>query len=261
MTLLSQQKNYTIRLSRAQLADVPTLVQITEDAFAPNLFNKLVAASDPEHDRSHFEKELNEIFELPNVAIIKAEIMSTAENENTESGQIVAWSAWAWNVANKDSSGARVDDAYWKSLAPSLSPVFFGFGREAPAAGSLLDVTLEAEKKFERRWFANRDQMVLGLLNVAPKYQGRGIGEKILEWGVKVADQRRLVCRLSATPVAWKIYQRFGWNVVDVQKIDLSEWFSSQGRERRENDETAQEMGYGCYVWRRMIRLPEGKSE
>ncbi|MCJ1242491.1 hypothetical protein MMC14_010499 [Varicellaria rhodocarpa] len=259
MTLLSQQKNYTVRLSRAQLADVPALVQITEDAFAPDLFNKLVTASDPERDRSHFEKNLIELFEMPNVAIIKAEIVSTAENETTESGQIVAWSAWAWNVTDKDSTRARVDDGHWRSLAPSMSPVLFG--KEAPAAGSLLDVFMEEEKKFERRWFANRDQMVLGLLNVAPKYQGRGIGEKLLEWGVKVADQRRLVCRLGATPVAWKIYQQFGWHVVDVQKIDLSEWFSSQGTERRENDETAQEMGYGCYLLRRMIRLPEGKSE
>ena len=249
MTLLAQRKNYSVHLSCVRPADIPSLLQVLEDAFAPNLFDQLISASMP--DRAvQLEKDLLKFLSWPNVAVIKAEVAS-AEQENTNSRQIVGWSLWGWLVAGKE-SGRNTEQ---RPAPPNMSAVLPYASN--PPAGSLAAMFKGAETQWDQQWFANRDKMILAILCVAPKFQGRGIGEKLIEYGVEQADRRNLTCHLTATPVAWNIYERYGWHVVDKHKIDLSEWFSSGGRERRENDQTAVDMGYGCYVWRRMIRLPE----
>ena len=249
MTLLPQRKSYSVQLSRVRPADIPSLIQVLDDAFAPNLFDQLINTSMPDR-AAQLKKDLLEYLSMPNVVIIKAEIGS-AEHENTDSRQIVGWSVWGWSVLDKESGHNKER----RSAPPNMSTVVLhGWN---PPAGSLGALFRDAEIQWEQQWFANRDQMVLALLCVAPKFQGRGIGEKLLEYGVEQADRRNLICHLTATPVAWKVYARYGWHVVEEQKIDLSEWFSSGGRERRGSDQTALDMGYGCYVWRRMIRVPE----
>ena len=250
MKVLPHRKSYTVHISRVQPADIPSLIQILNDAFAPNLFNQLINASMPADHEARFKNALLEYLSMPNVAMIKAEIGSDGK-ENTDSRQIVGWSAWGWDVSEEESG----HNEHRRLATPNMSTVVL-HGWDPPA-GSMAATFRDAEKEWEHQWFANRNKMILALLCVAPKFQGRGIGEKLLEYGTKMADSRNLTCHLTATPVAFKIYEGFGWHVVDEHKIDLSEWFSSGGRERRENDQTAQDMGYGFYVWRRMIRLPE----
>lgn len=239
MTIFHQESSYTIRLSRATPDDIPALMQVQYDAFAPNLF---VQVSSTQTDNAEFEKELLRYLLMPNVACMKAEAIS----KDGACSQIVAWSFWAWSLGEHSTDCGTL---------PTISAGTFT-NRSLPA-GSLAAVFNDAEKLWAQQWFTNRDHMVLALLGVTPKFQGRGIGEKLLEWGTKEADRRGLVCHLTATPVAWRIYERFGWHVVEEQKIDLSEWASSGGLERRENDQLGKDLGFGVYVWRRMIRLPQ----
>ncbi|MCJ1230254.1 hypothetical protein MMC12_006926 [Toensbergia leucococca] len=248
MTILRQSKEYTIRLSRANPEDIPLLIQIVRSAFAPNLFNQLIDAAHPDGDEDFANKVL-EYLSMPNVVVMKAEVTSAGLPRR----QIVAWSVWGWSDENNrlDVTAPAVDLGV---LSAGL--VRASINQDLPA-GSLAKMFNDGERLWAQRWLTHRDFMILGLLCVAPQFQGRGIGERILDWGTKEADRRGLVCCLTATPVAWQIYERFGWNVVAEQRLDLSEWFSSKGLERRENDQAAKDMGYGIYIWRRMIRLPQ----
>ena len=242
-------KEYVVSLSRAKPEDIPALIQIHNDAFAPNILVQVCIAAYPIPDEE-MAKRLLESLSLPNVAIIKAEVMSS----DMPHSKVVAWSIWDCYF-DKDRQSDIATPALGLGFLPAgLAPT--STDQNSPA-GSLPKILQDSNAQWSRQWFAHRDFMHLALLCVAPQFQGRGIGEKILDWGTKEADRRGLVCTLTATPVAWQIYERYGWHVVDEQSVDLSEWFSSGGLERRENDQVAKDMGYGTAVWRRMIRLPQ----
>jgi len=84
LTLLPQRKSFSVHISYIQTADIPSLIQVHDDAFASNLCNQLIDASMAGDRAAQLKKTLLEHPSTPNVAIIKAEIES-AEKENTHS--------------------------------------------------------------------------------------------------------------------------------------------------------------------------------
>ena len=197
------------------------------------------------------------MFEKDNLKIMKATDIY---------GQIVGWSVWGW-VNPKEEEGDDDDDADGKQKDASSVEISFLSASPSLSAtpipsdppGSLLATFLTAENQFYHDWFRNHGPiMILGLLCVSPKYQGHGIGEQFLDICTKEADSRGLMLTLTGTPVAWRVYEQFGWHVVGEQRMDLSEWFTGKGLKRKEGgDQVSRDMGYGIYVWRRMIRLPK----
>jgi len=257
MTLTPPPKAPPIRRSRASVADIPALIQVVEEAFASNLFSQLSDASiSTGRRRENAEQLLRKYLPNPNTAIIKAEISSAQGEEEGGSGrQIAGWSVWGFRDLETQHPSEREDTI---SGLGEVSGLFTGMVLGPnPQEGSLAAWFHEEERRWADAWFRDRSGGLLGLLCVAPRFQGQGVGEKCLEWGAGEMDRRRLVCYLTATPVAWRIYERYGWNVTDVLPVDLSEWFTSGGRERLENDDVGRDMGYGTYLWRRMIRLPK----
>ncbi len=258
MTLIAPQKAYTIKLSRARVADIPRLIQIVEEAFASNLFSQLSDASvSVDRRRDMAEQLLRKYIPLPNTAIIKAEIGGAEdEEEGEEEGgcgrQIAGWSFWGFRDLERRHS--RELETTLGELSGLFTSMVLG---QNPQEGSLAAWFQEEERRWAEEWFRDRSVGLLGLLCVAPRFQGRGVGEKCLEWGAREMDKRGLVCHLTATPVAWRIYEMYGWHVTDVLPVDLNEWFTSGGRERLQNDDVGRDMGYGTYLWRRMIRLPK----
>jgi GNAT superfamily N-acetyltransferase len=49
---------------------------------------------------------------------------------------------------------------------------------------------------------------------VSPKHQRKGIGRKLIEWGINKADEERIVGYLNARPAAMKLYQAAGFEPV-----------------------------------------------
>jgi GNAT superfamily N-acetyltransferase len=57
---------------------------------------------------------------------------------------------------------------------------------------------------------------VLGRLGVVPEHQRQGIASRLMQWGTDFADAHGLVAFLNARPVALKLYQSCGYEVVQV---------------------------------------------
>lgn len=66
---------------------------------------------------------------------------------------------------------------------------------------------------FPEKWY-------LATLSVHPSYQRRGIGKKLMQWGVQQAENERVPICLEATASGRGLYEQFGIQVVRVVKVD-----------------------------------------
>ena len=67
-------------------------------------------------------------------------------------------------------------------------------------------------------------------LVVEPGWERRGVGGKILEWGLREADERGLPCFISASPKGKGLYERLGWAEVGRVSIDEGDFGGQKGR-------------------------------
>ena len=58
---------------------------------------------------------------------------------------------------------------------------------------------------------------------VLPEHQRKGIGRKLLQWGLDVADKQNIVSWLFARPAAAKMYQDAGFRSVGVTECKIPE--------------------------------------
>jgi GNAT superfamily N-acetyltransferase len=61
----------------------------------------------------------------------------------------------------------------------------------------------------------------LSLCFVHPEFQRKGIGSLLLQLGIEKAEEVQAKIWLTSTPQAMPTYQRNGWEVKQIQKIDL----------------------------------------
>lgn len=62
------------------------------------------------------------------------------------------------------------------------------------------------------------------MLHTDPAFQGRGAGGKLIEWGTKIADKLGLPAYLEASPKGHSVYQRHGFEDLEVFDLDLSKY-------------------------------------
>lgn len=57
-----------------------------------------------------------------------------------------------------------------------------------------------------------------GIMDIAvhPKYQGRGVARKLVEWGIGKAKEEGVPIELSATPAGSELYTKLGFKKVGV---------------------------------------------
>lgn len=58
---------------------------------------------------------------------------------------------------------------------------------------------------------------------VHPDHQRNGVGRKLLQWGLDLADKEKMVSWLFARPAAAKMYQDAGFKVVGVAEVNVAE--------------------------------------
>ena len=56
---------------------------------------------------------------------------------------------------------------------------------------------------------------------VHPDHQKKGIGQRLLQWGMDLADREKIVAWLFARPAAARLYEKNGWKAVDTIPVDV----------------------------------------
>ena len=64
---------------------------------------------------------------------------------------------------------------------------------------------------------------VLGRLGVVPEHHRKGVASRLMQWGTDFADAHGLVVFLNARPVALKLYQCCGFEVMQVTSFKFDD--------------------------------------
>lgn len=85
---------------------------------------------------------------------------------------------------------------------------------EQPGPYAQIGVLSEAATEpYPERWH-------LHVLVVARQFQRRGIGGKLMEWGIEQAVKEKVPIALEASEVGLSLYRKIGFKVVDMLKLD-----------------------------------------
>ncbi|KAJ5520949.1 Acyl-CoA N-acyltransferase [Penicillium fimorum] len=119
--------------------------------------------------------------------------------EGSESGPIAAFAKWKLLVSAADHD-QHEDPIVWPpSSDKELCDRFF-FGMEEQHV----------------KWMGDRPHYYLDILGVHPSYQGKGLGTKLLKWGLTRADAEGVEVYLAASPAGRPLYSKYGFREVDT---------------------------------------------
>ena len=61
-------------------------------------------------------------------------------------------------------------------------------------------------------------------VGTASKYRKQGAASLCLQWGTEIADEKGLPGYVEGTPLGISVYQKYGFEIVDRLKLELSPW-------------------------------------
>lgn len=221
----------------AERQDIPRLSYIHVVACLPDNAFKLYFA-----DPSEFEKRVTEMLEgqigRPTWKHIKA--------VDKETGQIAAWASWNTptndEIRQRDQEQARKEEISAKNNKKTLQGSDFDFPPGLPV------YVQQDTDKWLNHWTRSRRHMTCKALFTEPSFQRRGMGNALVQYGNRLADEAGLPIFLQGSPYGYPIYQKHGFETVQYLDVDLRKWAP-----KADGDDK----GYGNYRFRYMLRLPE----
>ncbi|RHZ65155.1 GNAT family N-acetyltransferase [Aspergillus thermomutatus] len=131
------------------------------------------------------------------------------------SNQVLGCARWLIRSPEGRSEMAVLSDEARAKAAQTL---------ELRPAGMNLAVYEAGLKALEetRKKHVKEDDMVLELLVTHPQHQGKGVGKALLDWGVRIADERNARIYLEATPEGYPLYCKYGWKDIEDLVMDFS---------------------------------------
>ncbi|EEA26208.1 hypothetical protein TMatcc_005538 [Talaromyces marneffei ATCC 18224] len=226
----------------AERDDIPELVRVWLAAERTNLL--MFYHFPTEESRSEYAREVikqfEDNFDQPHLLILKA--------VDPETKQIAAMAVWQ-KMGYKDC--ARSDGLFAAAglmLNGTLESSRDGFTPNSVTQSLERYIATQFEQ-FLASWSRDSKHLYLALLMTDPRFQRRGIGTAMLEWGHEHADEAGIPAFLIASPVGHPLYQHVGWKDVDTSlEIDMSQWAGrAQGHD----------MGWGVYKYYYMLRMPK----
>jgi len=224
-------------------ADIPELVRVHVDALHADLLTILQFPS-PEKFTRAMIKLLDENFDAPQLLIMKA--------LDAETKEITAMAIW--QLKGYDPKELGVDHSNFGAASKLFRPQDLSAGvllanvQQEPqsAIGQYIQSQFTA---FLDSWTKGTKYIYLALLMTDPRFQRRGIGTAMLNWGHERADRDDVPAILIASPVGHPLYQSVGWKDVSMPlQVDLKDWvqYAEKG-----------DMGWGTYRFYYMLRLPK----
>lgn len=217
-------------LTEATIEDVPDLIRVHTAAYRSDLFSNLMLLnrSDEMH-QALMQNSIEHWLAEPQAHIIKA---AGAD------GQIVGWACWV--LKERPIAAGKADKPTEETGA--VPP-------DAPDQASVLGGLMSKEKaRREDEHMAGTRYLALQGLATDPRFQGRGVGTRLIRWGTaRASAEGHLPCWTHASPAACGLYAKNGFEEVGKSDYNLSEW-APGGKDGGR--------GWGVYSFRHMMRPP-----
>jgi GNAT superfamily N-acetyltransferase len=223
----------TFDLLSATREDIPRLAHIHVGACLPDNTFKLYFSTP-----KGFEKRVTEMLEGqvgdPTWQHIKA--------IDKKTGELAAWASW--NTPTDAQIRERDEKAAAEKVESEKGKL--GKGEFDFPPGLPMFVQADTDKWLEK-WTKGQRHMQCKALFTDPSFQGQGMGNALVEYGNRVADEAGLPIFLQGSPYGYPIYEKHGFETVQYLDVDLREWApGAKGNDR----------GFGNYRFRYMVRLP-----
>ncbi|KAH8428432.1 GNAT family N-acetyltransferase [Aspergillus melleus] len=132
--------------------------------------------------------------------------------DGAQNNQVVGWARWTFpgdvNGTVDVSEEARGTIEASRGVLPE------------GANGRIYELFFETLKDKRGVWLGEGDLM-LDFLATHPSSQGKGIGTKLLQWGMERADERDARIYLEATMDGYPLYVKHGWREVEKLVLDF----------------------------------------
>ncbi|PQE22350.1 hypothetical protein CJF32_00009343 [Rutstroemia sp. NJR-2017a WRK4] len=189
-----------ITLSEALPSDFETFPTISHLAFSPTQINQLMFPAGL--DASDISRNASKYKDRATNGCSKFVKAVSAD------GEIVGFSEWLYCTEEKGMTKKPNDIPDWGPNANSeLCDLFFGGLHKARIAA------MEGKRC-----------LVLQILAIHPSHQGKGIGTRLLQEGLRQADELGLPVWVEASEKGRPLYRKFGFNDFKTIEIDLAEW-------------------------------------
>jgi GNAT superfamily N-acetyltransferase len=182
---------------------------------------------------------------------------------DNSTGDIVGWVGWGFRGFEK-SDVPRVDPGKPKEVEKSTSSPENVKKEESEkteenSKTGEKDIIARLEAMTDAdmaRWMENQMPpgtkcMYLVSLSVSPDFQSRGVGSALLKWGTDIADKAGVFMWVHSSEMAWKTYEKHGFEVVETLDINLDDWAPAPPPNEGKG------AVWGHYVFRYMKRFPK----
>ena len=223
----------TFELLPAERKDIPRLVHIHSLAYLPdNLFRLLVP------NLTEFEKVVTQMLEVQ----IAEPTWQHLKVVDKKTGVLAAWAAWETPTRAQIRERDEIAAAKWADPEK---------GKTKGEIDILQQLSHYVQADIDR-W---RFQCMIGKRHILceglytePSFQRQGMGSALVKYGNGLADQAKLPIILQASPIAYPLYAKHGFETDQCLDVDLRKWVPRG----KSNDK-----GYGNYQYRYMLRLPQ----
>ncbi|GAB1310616.1 Puromycin N-acetyltransferase [Madurella fahalii] len=215
--------NPRIRVREATPADVETIIDINFEAFGDNAIDQLMYPNGVSEDcKKKFGARLLQPKPLqgkdgpvsaeqaPQTLVYVAEYVPEPGADD-KPGEVVAFAKWRLNRVQQA-------EAEWKQDFQATSEIF-GEGCDL----SVIDAFICEMNRKQRDHAKGEPALYLSILACKPGRRRLGAGSALVRWGVELADELGLPCRLEASPVGYSLYKKFGYEDVDVLDTRITE--------------------------------------
>ncbi|KAJ5926243.1 hypothetical protein N7516_008016 [Penicillium verrucosum] len=124
------------------------------------------------------------------------------------------WEKYLSDVITASIAG-KTNDVLLKVTEDSESGRIVAFGKWKRPVSFAIGFFHGMEARHEK-WMGERPHYYLDILAVHPSQQGKGLGSKLLKWGLTRADAEGLEVYLSASPAGRPLYLKYGFREVDT---------------------------------------------
>lgn len=129
---------------------------------------------------------------------------------DTDTGEIAACAVWAYTQAMTDEDWDRETEEALNSRPEARQEIVSEF--------------IYKEQDFKRRIMGHTRWWELVSLNTLPKYQRRGIGSMLMEWGTDKLEEMQVPSFIIASSQGYGLYIKHGYKEIERWEIDMGRW-------------------------------------